>query len=102
MFRAASGTATNLEDGRGRPPRDGPGSSAGGPLEFAIHHPHQQLIGRRELALQPVQEAPVRRGEDHVAVLLDRLEDLLGDALWTNRTALEEGDQLAHFRVLAI
>src|SRR6185295_16177748 len=94
MLRATSGTATNLEDDRGR--------LASGAVELAVHHPHDQPIDRFEVALEPVEDAAVGGGEDQVTVLLDRLDDLLGDALGSDGAALEERDQLAHFRVVTI
>src|SRR3954449_11707260 len=72
----------------------GRSAARGGAGEDVVHRPHRQLVGRRELALDPVAELDVARGEDQVAVLLDPLEDLLGDVLGGDGALLEARFQL--------
>src|ERR1044072_5045930 len=74
---------------------------AGGAVELAVGDPHRVLVGRRELALDPVADAAVKRGEDHVAVGFDTTEDRLGDPLRADRVALEALQQPAEAGAVA-
>src|SRR5690242_20665241 len=97
MCRALALKPTNLVRRRRRP-----SAAFGGAGEDVVHLPHRQLVRRRELALEPVADLDVAGAVDHVAVLLDPLDDLLGDGLGADGALLKTRFQLADARALGV